>query len=98
MRGEGPAPEVMNRETKHNHLEGDSLLSAGLTPGVEHVAAIVEVMQVDLVVRMALKYSNMLRSSPQQVSILSPSQWQVATHSDCNKLRDAYHVEQRHAQ
>jgi hypothetical protein len=36
--GQGPAPEVMNRETKHDHLEGVSLLSAGLTPGVEHVA------------------------------------------------------------
>jgi hypothetical protein len=46
--GEGPAPVVMNRETKHDHLEGVSLLSAGLTPGVEHVAAIVEVTQVGL--------------------------------------------------
>jgi hypothetical protein len=45
---EGPASEVMNRETKHDHLEGVSLLSAGLTPGVEHVAAIVEVTQVGL--------------------------------------------------
>jgi hypothetical protein len=41
--GEGPAPEVMNRETKHDHLEGFSLLSAGFTPGVEHVAAKVDV-------------------------------------------------------
>jgi hypothetical protein len=46
--GEGPATEVMNREIKHDHLEGVSLLSAGLTPGVEHVAAIVEVTQVGL--------------------------------------------------
>jgi hypothetical protein len=34
--------------TKHDHLEGVSLLSAGLTPGVEHVAAIVKVEQVGL--------------------------------------------------
>jgi hypothetical protein len=46
--GEGPAPEVMNRETKHDHLKGVSLLSAGLTPGVEQVAEIVEVTQVGL--------------------------------------------------
>jgi hypothetical protein len=45
---EGPALEVMNRETKHDHLEGVSLLSASLTPGVEHVAAIVEVTQVTI--------------------------------------------------
>ena len=38
----------MNRETKHDHLEGVSLLSAGLTTAVEHVAAIVEVTQVGL--------------------------------------------------
>ena len=43
--GKGPAPEVMNRETKHYHLEGVSLLSAGLTPCFEHVAAIVEEMR-----------------------------------------------------
>ena len=42
--GEGPAPEVMNRETKHDHLEGFSLLSAGLTPGVEHVATVVVII------------------------------------------------------
>jgi hypothetical protein len=41
-------PEVMNRETKHDHLAGVSLLSSGLTPGVEHLAAIVEVTQVGL--------------------------------------------------
>ena len=38
----------MNHEAKHDHLEGFSLLSAGLTPGVENVAAIVQVMQVGL--------------------------------------------------
>ena len=46
--GEGPAPEVMNRETKHDNLEGVFLLSTVLTPAVEHVATIVEVTQVGL--------------------------------------------------
>ena len=37
--GEGPAPEVMNRETKHDNLEEVSLLSADLTPGVDNSRA-----------------------------------------------------------
>jgi hypothetical protein len=43
---EGPAPQVMDAETEYDHLEGISLLSAGLTPGVEHVTAVVEAPQL----------------------------------------------------
>ena len=46
---QGPAPQVMDAETEYDHLEGISLLSAGLAPGVEHVTAVVEVPQVGLV-------------------------------------------------
>ena len=35
---------MMNHEAKHDHLEGFSLLSAGLTPGVEHVATVVVII------------------------------------------------------
>ena len=45
---QGPAPQVMDAETEYDHLEGISLLSAGLAPGVEHVPAKVEVAQVGL--------------------------------------------------
>jgi hypothetical protein len=45
---EGPAPEVMHAEAEHDHLERISLLSAGLTPGVENVATTVEVTHVGL--------------------------------------------------
>ena len=45
---QGPAPQVMDAETEHDHLEGISLLSGGLTPGVEHVTAVVEIPQVGL--------------------------------------------------
>ena len=45
---EGPAPQVMNRETEGYHLEGISLLAASLAPGVEHVAEVVKVAQVGL--------------------------------------------------
>ncbi len=38
----------MDAETEYDHLEGMSLLSAGLTPGVEHVTAVVEVPKVGL--------------------------------------------------
>ena len=31
--GEDPAPQVIDAETEYDHLEGISLLSAGLTPG-----------------------------------------------------------------
>ena len=40
---EGPAPQVMDRETEYYHLEGISLLSASLAPGVQHVAEVVKV-------------------------------------------------------
>jgi hypothetical protein len=45
---EGATPEVMDGEAKDNHLEGVSLLSAGLAPGVKYVPAKVEVTQVGL--------------------------------------------------
>ncbi len=45
---EGPAPQVMDRETEDYHLEGISLLAASLAPGVEHVAEVVKVTQVGL--------------------------------------------------
>jgi len=45
---ESHSPEVMDVEAEHNHLERISLLSAGLAPVVEHVAAVVEVTQVGL--------------------------------------------------
>jgi hypothetical protein len=45
---EGPAPQVMEAETEYDHLEGISLLSASLTPGFEHVTAVIEVPQVRL--------------------------------------------------
>ena len=45
---EGPAPQVMDRETEDYHLEGISLLAASLAPGVEHVAEVVKVAQVGL--------------------------------------------------
>ena len=48
MLREGPASEVMNRETKHDHLEGVSLLSAGLALGGQYVPAKVEVPEVGL--------------------------------------------------
>jgi hypothetical protein len=38
----------MDAEAEHDHLEGISLLSAGLTPGVENFTAIVQVPQVGL--------------------------------------------------
>ena len=38
----------MDAEAEHDHLEGISLLSAGIAPGVENVAAIVQVPQVGL--------------------------------------------------
>jgi hypothetical protein len=38
----------MDRETEGDHLEGISLLSASLAPGVEHVAEVVKVVQVGL--------------------------------------------------
>jgi hypothetical protein len=66
----------MDAEAEHDHLEGISLLSASLAPGVENVAAIVQVPQVGLggAHRPDINFSqNMLRSSPQTVSILSPS-------------------------
>ena len=72
VRVEGAAPQVMDAEAEHNHLERISLLSAYLASGVEHVAAIVEVKpQVGLGGAIALKYSNMLRNSPQTVSLVS---------------------------
>jgi hypothetical protein len=45
---EGAPPEVMDGEAKDYHLEGVSLLSASLAPGVKHVPAKVEVTQVGL--------------------------------------------------
>ena len=39
---EGPAPQVMDRETEDYHLEGIPLLSASLAPGVDHVAEVVK--------------------------------------------------------
>ncbi len=45
---EGATPEVMDGEAKDNHLEGVSLLSASLAPGVKYVPAKVEVTQVGL--------------------------------------------------
>jgi hypothetical protein len=45
---EGPAPQVMDRETEGYHLEGISLLAASLAPGVKHVADVVKVAQVCL--------------------------------------------------
>ena len=42
---EGPAPQVMDAEAEYDHLEGISLLSAGLSPGIEHVIAVIEVTQ-----------------------------------------------------
>jgi hypothetical protein len=44
--GESPAPEVVDCETEHYHLERISLLSASLAPGVQHVAEVVKVAQV----------------------------------------------------
>ncbi len=38
----------MNRQAEYDHLERISLLSTGLTPGVENVAEVVEVSQVGL--------------------------------------------------
>ena len=74
---EGAPPEVMDGEAKDDHLEGVSLLSASLAPGVKHVPAKVEVTQVRFGGAQGLevvqKYENMLRSSVQTVSILSPS-------------------------
>ena len=45
---EGAAPQMMNRHSKDDHLERISLLSDGLAPAVENVAAIVEVTQEGL--------------------------------------------------
>ena len=42
---EGLSPQVMDAETEYDHLEGISLLSAGLSPGIEHVIAVIEVTQ-----------------------------------------------------
>jgi hypothetical protein len=39
---------MMYAEAKHDHLEGVSLLSAGLAPGGQYVPAKVEVTQVGL--------------------------------------------------
>jgi saccharopine dehydrogenase-like NADP-dependent oxidoreductase len=38
----------MDAETEYDDLERIALLSAGLAPGIEHVAAIVEVKEVGL--------------------------------------------------
>jgi hypothetical protein len=46
--GEGAPPNMMYAEAKHDHLEGFSLLSAGLAPGGQYVPAKVEVTQVGL--------------------------------------------------
>ena len=67
----------MYAKAKGDHLERVSLLSAGLAPSVKYVPAKVEVTQVRFGGAQGLevvqKYENMLRSSVQTVSILSPS-------------------------
>ncbi len=45
---EGAPPYVMDGEAKDDHLEGVSLLSSSLAPGVKYVPAKVEVTQVGL--------------------------------------------------
>ncbi len=47
---EGPAPQVMDRETEDYHLEGSPCWPPVLldAPGVEHVAVVVKVAQVGL--------------------------------------------------
>jgi hypothetical protein len=46
--GEGAPRNMMYAETKHDHLEGVSLLSARLAPGGQYVPAKVEVPEVGL--------------------------------------------------
>jgi hypothetical protein len=53
---EGHSPEVMDVEAEHNHLERISLPSAGLAPGVEHVAAVVKATQMGLGCCFLLQY------------------------------------------
>jgi hypothetical protein len=43
---ESPAPQVMDAQAEHDHVERISLLSAGLAPDVEHLTAVVEVTHV----------------------------------------------------
>ena len=62
----------MDGEAKDNHLEGVSLLSASLAPGVKYVPAKVEVTQAGLGGAHCFAVF-IVRSSSQTVSILSPS-------------------------
>jgi len=74
---QGPATEVVHAEAEHDHLERISLLSAGLTPGVENVAAIVEVTQEGLggahrpeILKHVAQFST---NSPNIVTLMEPA-------------------------